>query len=202
MRVFVLLLIALLASACATAPTVTPAPPTFPTSGVELPANYRDQYDHYATVERTDGTIRDLYVNPGAIGLIMKGQNDFGLPEYTVIVIEAYNAQLDTHGKPLEDATGRYIKATPLAMIHVAEKRPNWQEADFPSIARAGDWNFGSYDFQTHQPYSEGLTPCFNCHNAQAGGDFIYSVSALFSYAYSREVQYQRCDLPGRIACS
>src|SRR5690349_13134836 len=36
-------------------------------SGVTVPTNYRDTFIRYATVERVDGTIRDIYINPEAL---------------------------------------------------------------------------------------------------------------------------------------
>ncbi|MBZ0306582.1 MAG: hypothetical protein K8I82_10990, partial [Anaerolineae bacterium] len=36
--------------------------PSFRVSGIPYPENYRETFFHYATVDRSDGTIRDLYI--------------------------------------------------------------------------------------------------------------------------------------------
>jgi hypothetical protein len=183
-------------------PANTPAPTVgFPASGVSLPANYRSTFVHYATVDRIDNVIRDLYINPETADNFKHGGLGYALPDRTIIVIEAYAAKLDADKKPLHDADGHLIKDAPLPMVHVAEKRSDWQASDFVSVARAGQWNFGSFDFNTGAHYVEDLTACFNCHNATPETDFVYSYRLLALYAVRGGVQYSYCKEPDRIAC-
>lgn len=210
-----LVLIAACAPVVAPTPTATHAPTALPTaaptiartgdtpialpvSAVALPANYRTDFLHYVTVDRPDATVRDLYINPAAVAELRRTRR---LPDDAIVVIEAYQAQLDTNGDAILDAEGRYLKAEPMAMIHVAHKRSDWAEADFPGAARSGDWNFGSFQFATGAPFAENLSACFNCHQATARSDFVYSASQLVQYALSDTTQYFFCELRRRTPC-
>ncbi|MBZ0290040.1 MAG: cytochrome P460 family protein [Anaerolineae bacterium] len=189
-RLLVLMILALLLAACAQSAPV----------GVLLPDNYRTEFIHFARVDRKDGIARDLYVSPDALENVRAGGS---LPIGIRIVIEAYQAQTDANGAYRRAANGWLLKGEPLDMVHVAEKRAGWTEADFMGEARAdnGRWNFGSYQFDSTQRFDEDLNACFNCHNAAPQTDFIYTHSLLAAYARTGQVQYLYCDLTDRIAC-
>lgn len=188
------ILIAIL-SACNAAPQI---PRKFPVSGVPYPADYRTTFTHYATVERSDGKSRDLYINPEALRRYTFTR---ALPEGTIITIEGYNAATDENGDYLVDEHGYYVRDTPLEMVHVIEKRADWRNADFVSEVRAGRWNFGTFDFVSRQAFDEDTVACFNCHNGTPGTDFLQARDLLDRYAVSQLVQYLYCDLPDRLAC-
>jgi hypothetical protein len=199
--IFTILFISAACASNSAKPEAPASPPPdfkFKPSNVELPENYRTEFLHYATVDHSDAVIRNIYISPQAANDLQVG---YSLPNQTIIVIEAYNAELDLDGEPLRDANGRYIKAEPLDMVHVAEKRFDWSESDFSGTVRAGSWNFGSYAYETGDLYDEDINACFNCHNATGNSDFIYTYSLLGRYKRSGETQYLYCDLPDRIAC-
>lgn len=160
------------------------------TSGVPYPENYREIFIHYATIDRSDGTVRDLYINT----LDSEVQP-------AVIVVEAYYAQRDKNGVPMTDENGHFIKGEVFDRLHVMEKRADWQPDDFVSSARVGNWNFGSFDTQTGQPFDESLTACFHCHNPTQQTDFVYSLPLLNAFRRTSSIQYFYCDLPDRLAC-
>lgn len=206
MRLYICLLLVLL-TACATTtqPTQpTPASPSraetddqFPDSAVPYPANFPDDFSHYLTVDRPDGTVRDIYINADAVAELRQGRP---LPQNTVIVVDGFHAAIDAEGQPvLED--GRYVKAAPLAMLHVAHRRANWADSDFPSIARNGQWNFGSFDVETGERFDEDLVACFNCHQTMADTDFLYSTDDLLRYIRTDDTQYEFCNLRRRVPC-
>ncbi len=163
---------------------------SFQISGVPYPENYRETFFHYATVDRSDGTVRNLYINTLDSAV-----------QPTVIVVEAYYAQRDKNGVPVTDEKGHFIKGEVFDRLHVMEKRPNWQPNDFVSSARSGNWNFGSFDTQTGQPFDESLTACFHCHNPTQQTDFVYSLPLLTAFRRTGSPQYFYCDLPDRLAC-
>ncbi|MBZ0297972.1 MAG: cytochrome P460 family protein [Anaerolineae bacterium] len=181
------LLLGIALAGCATTTEAT-------TPGVPFPANYQDTFVRYAQVERPDGTIRDLYISPNAVG---RGS----LPDGTTILIEGYHAAEDDSGEYLHDADGHYIKGEPFEMLHVIQKRGNWTDADFPGETRTGNWNFGSFEAATGERFEEDLLACFNCHNATPRTDFIYSRPQLNNYARTDLLQYFYCDVTGRLAC-
>lgn len=188
--------VCLLLAACSQ--TTTDKNPQHKISGVAYPENYRENLVHYATVDRADGTTRDLYISPNALDFLDKRGI---IPPNTVIVIEAYDALRDADNTPIEDSQGHFIKGAPMAMLHVLEKREDWSADDFVSGARIGDWNFGSFGVENQQPFDENLTACFNCHNPTPQTDFLYSFPLLARYLRTGQVQYSYCDLPDRLAC-
>lgn len=167
-------------------------------TGVPYPADYATTFAHYATIDRGDAIIRDLYISPQALaGLRSTGR----LPDDSVLVIEVWQAAVDEQGAPLQDAAGRYRKAAPLSMLHVAHKRSDWRAADFPGAARAGDWNYGSFERESGARLDENLAACFNCHQAGARNDFLYSAQQLARYALRDTTQYFFCELGRRNPC-
>ena len=63
-----------------------------PYAGVNFPADYAATFEHYATVDRGDATIRDLFISPRALqGLRSTGR----LPHDSVLVIDLWQAALD-----------------------------------------------------------------------------------------------------------
>lgn len=192
-------LLLLLIAACMPAQSIsTPDPGRFPDSAVPYPAGYRETFVHFLTVDRLDATIRDLYINAEALDALRQGSP---LPENTIFVIEAYHAELDESGDPLTSPDGRFVKAAPFEMLHVAHRRSDWSDADFPSVVRTGRWNFGSFDLQSGARFDEDLAACFNCHQAMANTDFLYSTDHLLRYLRTQQPQYLYCNLRQRVPC-
>ncbi len=168
-------------------------------SSVKLPQDYQNAFIHYATVQRSDGTSRNIYINPQAIEAIKAG-NRF-LPENTIIVIEGFYAQKDDDDKYLIDNNGRYENGDAFEMLHVLEKRNDWATTDFVDENRIGQWNFGSFNTANGDFFDENMSACFHCHNATERTDFLYSASLLGGFIQSGQTQFLLCDLPDRIAC-
>lgn len=191
--IFVPLLVVLLANTGSN--LFAPAAPRLP--GVQYPRNYRQEFALYSTVQRPDGTIRDLYINP--VGL-RAAQANHVLPADTIMVVEGYYAVENADGGYVTDADGHYVKGEPMPSIHVREKRNDWSSADFTSSARSGGWNFGSFDIKTGADYDESLNICFLCHNT-APQDFTYSYPQINQFARTDETVYFFCRTTGRTAC-
>lgn len=187
-----------LLTACQSNPTMPNQPTPHPHSAVMYPLGYRTAFVHYLTVDRIDGTIRDIYINPVALEAARLNQ---ALSSGTIIVIEAYQAQRDTDGTLLQNGEGQYIKDAPFEMVHVIEKRFDWQDSDFVSDARVGNWNFGSFDTASGDYFDEDTAACFHCHNPMFNTDFVYTYPQLAAYANSNVVQYLYCDLANRLPC-
>ncbi len=175
--------------------TPTPAPKY---SGVKLPSNYRADYVHYATIQRPDGTIRNVYINAEALIGIDQG---YLLPNDTTIVIDGNYAKRDANGALIIDKNGHYTPGEPFDMIHVRQKRNYWLPSDFVSDVRNGNWNFGSFDTQSGAPYDESISACFNCHHASEQLDFLFTYPQLVRYAVTGETVYFICNLTGRSSC-
>lgn len=145
--------------------------------------DFRESFVHYLTVDRPDGTVRDLYINPEAVGTLRIGS----LPEGTTLVIDGYHAARAADESPLF-VDGRLVKEAPLPSIHTATKRD-------------GEWDFGSFDPVSGAPTDENLNRCFQCHQATAATDFVYTRTELARYGPRGEPGYVWCNLRGRVAC-
>jgi hypothetical protein len=174
-----------------------PTPTPRSTLGVAYPQNYRQDFTHYATIQRPDGTIRDLYMNDTGISA---ARLFHVLPFGTVIVVEGYNALKNADGNYVTDADGHYVKGEAMPFIHVREKQLDWSAADFTSTARNAGWNYGSFDTQTGAVYNESLNACFLCHNT-APADFTYSGDQMDDFARTGQAVYFMCRTTGRTAC-
>ena len=68
---FVALVVLPLLAALVSSTDSTPAAPTASAVvGVAYPRNYRQDFTRYASVQRPDGTIRDLYINPTGLSAL------------------------------------------------------------------------------------------------------------------------------------
>lgn len=197
--ILVLLCLSIVAACTSTAPNIIPTPERrFPISGVDYPENYREEFMLYVTVDRPDGTIRDIYVQPGMLPHVLAGR---ALPDGAVLVLETFDAQKGEDGEYLQDADGRLIKGELQAPVHVIEKRIHWAETDFVTELRIGNWNFGSFDANTGAAFDEDLQSCANCHQVVLRSDALYTLRQLREFAAMGKTQYFYCDLPGRTAC-
>lgn len=165
--------------------------------GVTFPPNYPEDFVQYARVDRTDGKIRDLFINRAAFEVFQAG---YPLPDNTIFVIDGYYASRDEDGSLRLDEQGRYIKDAPFENFHVAHKRSDWTDADFLNNNRIGQWNFGSFK-PDGAPFDEDLNACFNCHQVPTHTDFTYTYRQLARFASSGEIQYFLCNLSERVAC-
>lgn len=167
--------------------------------GITLPSDFRRHFVKYAVVERRDGTIRDLYIDPAsAAKLKTQGQ----IPNGAILIVDAFYAQRDENGDLLYDENGYFIKGEPFEMIHVAEKRAEWAADDFLSKQRTGNWNFASFESQSGDYFDEDLDLCFHCHRPANSTDFLYSGRLLSRFATTDHTQYFYCELSGRSPCS
>jgi hypothetical protein len=193
-----LVILPLLASLAASNDSTSAGTPTTPAvRGMAYPSNYQQDFTRYETVQRPDGTIRDVYINPIGLNAI---RSYHILPIGTEIVIEAYNALKNADGNTVTDAEGHYIRGDVMPMIHVREKRGDWSDDDFTSNARNGGWNYGSFYTATGAIYHESLNACFLCHNT-APEDFTYSTEQMDDYVRTGEPDYFMCPTTGRTAC-
>lgn len=184
-------------------------PPTFitPTPNVNypvgrapmaLPANYRAEFVHYATVDRVDGVTRNIFISPQAIEAI---EADVDLPDYTIVVIEAFQAQADEDGDFIRDNNNRWIADEFEPEVHVAELRSTWRIEDLAASSHLGGWNFDAFDYETGVSNPSRLNDCFSCHDGAVRRDFLFTMPLLENYVRTGEVQYSYCARPERSIC-
>lgn len=186
------------------APTVLPADSApvpdlpFNANAMRLPADYRDTFALYATVERSDSITRRIYISPNAVDALRAGSRT--LPEGTQVIVEAYTAARDAAGHLLRDEAGHLIPGELKPEIHIAELRSTWQPEDFAAPSHLGNLNFASFEASGART-SEVLSECFSCHDAAHSRGLLFTSAELLGYAASGETQYSTCNLPGRVPC-
>jgi hypothetical protein len=148
--------------------------------------DYREELVHYTTIDRPDSRSRDIYINEGA-AQIVASNSTARLPGGTVIVIEAHQTRGD--------------RRTDITEVHVAVKRDNWQESDYATEERAGEWNYFIFDPDTLNVQTDGVFECFDCHANNSHIDFIFSREDLIAYGQTGETQQAFCNRVQRLPC-
>ena len=150
------------------------APTTAGPENVAFPANYRTQTPYWSVDRMVNDTVRLFYATPESARTMKPSQS---LPHGTVIVMEVYRAKLDTDGKPLKDAAGRFVRGE-LASIQVMEKRAGWGR-EYPDDLRNGEWDYAQFSADGARDQPAGATPCLSCHRRRAGDDFVHTRAQL-----------------------
>lgn len=177
---------------------VTPVA-TVPDFGMNFPENYRDDFILYLVVDRVDDTVRHVYAHPAVIEAVASGQE---LPYGSQIVIETWDAEKDIFGNARRDNDSHFIPGIMRPNIHVMEKQADWTNEQLPSPVGRIDWNFASFDAETHIPSTENRNDCLTCHDGGAfRQDFVFSRSIIESYVENDTTRYLYCNRPRRGNC-
>ncbi|MBD2000868.1 cytochrome P460 family protein [Leptolyngbya sp. FACHB-541] len=157
-------------------PPTTPSPITNATaSEVQIESKYDRTLAHYATVSRSDGSFRQMFVNEEAIP---KGATE-------------PNASIQP-GEPLPDGTlivmETWYSPENLGTVFVKQKQN-------------GEWQYGSFspDRPDYQMRFSGS--CHSCHTPFPEADFTLTKPLLEAALQTRQVQTAYCDRAGRTPC-
>lgn len=177
---------------------------------VEYPTNYREEMNLYATVDRIDGKVYEIFIND--VGL-ESWRNERILPDGTTFVIESFNAQRDEAGNFLRDERGRLIKGESENEIHVNEKRMDWVANDEITSTGLlsgnetgnGQWRVSSFDPRTglfaEPANGDGIQACHTCHLERRAEDFVLSRGLLDSFVRTGNAAYISFDCTEREIC-
>lgn len=151
-----------------------PSPSTQVSStSLELQSKYNRSLAHYATVDRSDGSFRQMYIDEVSMAAIKPEQalQDGTLPNGTLIVMETWYSPED------------------VGTVFVKQKQN-------------GEWQYGSFspDQPNYQMRFSGS--CHSCHAPFSNIDFTLTKPLLEEALRTRQVQNARCDRPGRTPCS
>ena len=164
-----------------TAPQSTITPTTDLVS--DIPSDYRKRFFHYTTVNRPDGTFRQMYINPEALEAI---RVDETLPNGTMIIMETYR--------------NNRIGGT----LFTREKQTGWGSDEVSEIAieiRNGDWRYPSFAENDFRRLSADSTSCHACHIQAADRDYVFTMPDLIEAARTGSTQISECDRSGRQPC-
>ncbi len=166
---------------------------------IAYPDDYRTALVHYATVDRSDGVTRNIYISPEAVEAARAGRT---IPYGSFTVIEAFDSARDLLGRPLTDERGRLVPGMLRTdEIHVGERRSTWYIEDLRANTNFDGWNFRGFEFGTGNPIDRELNECFSCHDSGFNTEFVFTRAELTRYAQTGEVQYRYCPAPDRIVC-
>ncbi len=143
-------------------------------NALAFPAGY-DQGVLYATLDRWDNKqYREFWTTPDVITAAKAGQP---IPEGAVITLAAYAAKLDAEGKPLKDASGRFIKDKLVAVNPM--KKDKAAAAAIPAELRNGDWIYQSFTADGQVNDKANLGSCYQCHLPFAKDDYLTNLAKL-----------------------
>lgn len=141
---------------------------------LQFPAGY-DKGVLYATVDRHDTKqYREFYTSAEAVQAAKEGKP---IPDGTVVTLAAYAAKLDAEGRPLKDATGRFIKDK-LVAVNSMQKKQGFG-ADIPEAIRNGDWIYQSFNPDGSVNEKANLTACYQCHLPFAQEEYLTNLPKL-----------------------
>jgi hypothetical protein len=152
---------------------------------VAFPADYRQQFIHYATVDCPKSQIvRKMYINPDSLKTITASQAASQTPSQIVpvgtrIVMETHAAHAGTDGRLVPDR---------LNNLFVREKRV--QPHPNPD---SGQWHSAWYS-PSGSLVSDNQSSCISCHTSVRERDYLFTLPALISAAQTSQAQYQKTD--------
>jgi hypothetical protein len=172
--------------------------PTAPVVGTD----FRQSLSHYATVDRADGKVYELFINETGL---TSWQDNRRLAPGSQFVIESFDAARLSSGELARDALGRLQKAESDNELHVSEKQAGWvpsTDCTTPSLMNGrpmnatdggGFWRMAALDPRDGQRIARASNKqgeCHQCHQENRAEDFIMSRGLLDSFARSGNVAY------------
>ncbi|MEO1403328.1 MAG: cytochrome P460 family protein [Cyanobacteria bacterium J06635_1] len=152
---------------------------------VQFPANYQQQFVHYATVDCPNSSIvRQMYVNRPALDTLKTSET---VPSGTVIVMETHSARQGSHGR---------LTPTRLNNVFIREKRSGWQVN-----ADSGEWQSAWYS-PSGDLVSNSQGSCIGCHTRVRDShperfyqrDYLFTLPALLTAANTEQLQHQTTE--------
>ncbi|MEM9948256.1 MAG: cytochrome P460 family protein [Cyanobacteria bacterium P01_D01_bin.36] len=150
---------------------------------VEFPADYRERFVQYVTVDCPSSRIvRKMFVNPQALTAL---QTNSTPPSGTVLVMETHSAR--------PSSSGRLMPAR-LNNAFVREKRNNWQNTE-----DSGEWRSAWYSPEGTL-VSNSQESCMSCHAMVRDRDYLFTLPALLNAARTGQKQHQETEF-GTAVC-
>lgn len=152
--------------------------------------DYKNRLVHYATVDRIDGSIRDLYVSPEALEAVRQQKP---LPPGTVVLIDLHQAKPNGRGGFVREG-GFFVRASDEPYVHVMTRLEG---------QGSSSWRFAALEPSSGAPEPGVEVPgdCLECHRAALTTELLFSYPQLLEFARSGEVQRSFCKQPGRQLC-
>ena len=143
-------------------------------SRIQFPANYRDTYTNYLSLDRVQN--HDQIIRLFANDIALKGARTTGeFPPGSVLVAEVYKAKKDADGAIMHSTLGRRMRDK-LALIAVMESQDGWGDT-FPVGLKNNDWDFAAFK-PDGTVAKKDLNACRTCHSP------LMNLRHVFSYEH------------------
>lgn len=144
-------------------------------NALQIQPKYDRNLAHYATVSRSDGSFRQMFVNEEAIS---KGTAE-------------PNAAVQP-GAPLPDGT---------LLVMETWYSPENVGTVFVKQKQNGEWQYGSFSPDRPDYEMRFSGSCHSCHAPFPETDFTLTKPLLEAALQTRQIQTAYCDRPGRSPC-
>ena len=142
---------------------------------VSFPDGYKENFTHYATVNRDDERKQVVmaFANDIALASIKDGAP---LDSGAVIAMEVYKAKLDDSETPVVGDDG-FFMPDQMAALAVMESRDGFGE-DYAEELRNGTWEYALFKGDGSRIDKE-TTACFECHKPLHDTDYVFTFEQL-----------------------
>ena len=164
---------------------------------------FREAMHRYAIVDRGDGKVYDLYVDPRTLE-VWRSQRR--LPDGAIFAIESFAP----HADGLREASGHLVRGASENDVHVAVKSTGWGREDVPTSTgllfgqptEDGRWRMDGFDPRTGARTPDlDIAECHACHLDRRAEDFILSRGLLDRFARTGAPARITFDCVGREIC-
>ena len=133
------------------ASAMSPIPPSMTQTKIQFPADYKQSFTHYTTINFPKRKqVRHYYANPAAIQAASQGKP---VADGAVLFVEIFKAKLDADGKPALGTDGFFVKDK-LAAYTAMEHQKGWGD-QFPEMLRNDGWHYAV--FKADQTFKAGV---------------------------------------------
>ena len=175
---------------------------TYASPPIVVPANYRQTFTHYATVDRADGdgAVRVLYITSAAIPVFQKTGV---FPDGTMVIMEIYQPHTAADGSIQHDPSGHFVPGSlhsVLVKLKVGTASTPVSTAVAPTVNQRG-WVYAAFDATTGTVDGFNQPLCQSCHLRAQAWDDLFTRPELLAFAQTVEPQYLLCQLSGKQPC-
>lgn len=170
---------------------------------IVVPANYRQTFTHYATVDWADGdgAVRVLYITSASIPVFQKTGV---FPDGTMLIMEIYQPQTAAYGSIQRDPSGHFVPGqlhSVLVKLKVGGDATSVSTAVTATVTQRG-WVYAAFDATTGNVDGFNQPLCQSCHLRAQAWDDLFTRPELLAFAQTAEPQYLLCQLAGKQPCA
>ncbi len=149
--------------------------PNLAKTGVTFPEGYKETFTKYYTVNfPATKQVRYYYANKTAVAAAKAGKP---LPDGSVLLAEAYSAQVDAGKNPVTGADG-YYSADKLLFYTAMAREAGWGK-DIPEMLRNSDWNYAVFTLDKKHRPGVNQAECLACHKPLDNVSYTFTLKQL-----------------------